>query len=109
MGKKKSKTAENTIAQNRLARHDYFIEDELEVGMVLEGWEVKAIRSGNVQLTDSYVLLRDGEAWLLGANIGSCTCPRRRNIYRCFRRFARWPAGDPRFTNRRISGCNRSR
>lgn len=58
-----------TIAVNKRARFDYELEEKFEAGVVLEGWEVKAIREGNVQLTDSYVLLRDGEAWLLGANI----------------------------------------
>lgn len=58
-----------TIAVNKRARFDYEFDEKFEAGLVLEGWEVKAIRDGNVQLTDSYVLLRDGEAWLLGANI----------------------------------------
>ncbi len=68
-GKKSSKTPSSTIALNKRARHDYVFEEKFEAGVVLEGWEVKAIRSGKAQLTDSYVLLRDGEAWLLGANI----------------------------------------
>ena len=63
----KSKTG--TIALNKRATHDYLLEDRFEAGLVLEGWEVKAIRGGKAQLVDSYVLLRDGEAWLLGANI----------------------------------------
>ena len=58
-----------TIALNKRARHEYALDERFEAGMVLEGWEVKAIRAGNAQLTDSYVLLRDGEAWLLGANV----------------------------------------
>jgi SsrA-binding protein len=57
------------IAQNRRARHDYALEDRFEAGVVLEGWEVKSIRAGKAQLTDSYVLIRDGEAWLIGAHI----------------------------------------
>jgi SsrA-binding protein len=65
----KQKKNQNTIAQNRRARHDYELSEFFEAGLVLEGWEVKAIREGNVQLTDAYVLLRDGEAFLLGANI----------------------------------------
>jgi SsrA-binding protein len=69
MAEKKKKQGSNTIALNKRARFDYEITETFEAGLVLEGWEVKAIRSGNVQLTDSYVLLRDGEAWLLGANI----------------------------------------
>ena len=57
----------NTIAQNRRALHDYFIEDRFETGIALEGWEVKSLRMGRVQLDQSYVLLKNGEAWLLGA------------------------------------------
>ena len=59
----------NTIAQNRRALHDYFIEDRFETGIALEGWEVKSLRMGRVQLDQSYVLLKNGEAWLLGAQI----------------------------------------
>jgi SsrA-binding protein len=72
MAQDKNKTSKNpsaTIALNKRARHDFVLEERFEAGMVLEGWEVKAIRAGKAQLTDSYVLLRDGEAWLLGANI----------------------------------------
>ncbi|MDH3762619.1 MAG: SsrA-binding protein SmpB [Gammaproteobacteria bacterium] len=69
MGKKKSKTPSNSIAVNRVARHDYFIEDDIEVGMVLEGWEVKSLRAGNLQLKESYVFVKDGEIWLIGAHI----------------------------------------
>jgi SsrA-binding protein len=69
MGSKKKKPADNTIAQNRLARHDYFIEDDIEVGIVLEGWEVKSLRAGNLQLKESYVMVKDGEMWLIGAHI----------------------------------------
>jgi SsrA-binding protein len=65
----KTGTGTGTIAVNKRARFDYELDEKFEAGLVLEGWEVKAIRDGNVQLTDSYVLLRDGEAWLLGANI----------------------------------------
>ncbi len=69
MAKKKSKTPGNTIALNRIARHDYFIEHDIEVGIVLEGWEVKSLRSGNLQLRESYVMLKEGEIWLIGAHI----------------------------------------
>ena len=69
MADKKKKTPSSTIALNKRARFDYDLGEKFEAGLVLEGWEVKAIRAGNVQLTDSYVLLRDGEAWLFGANI----------------------------------------
>jgi SsrA-binding protein len=69
MAKPGKKPSPSTIALNRRARHDFELTEKFEAGLVLEGWEVKAIREGNVQLTDSYVLLRDGEAWLLGATI----------------------------------------
>jgi SsrA-binding protein len=56
------------IAQNKKARFDYFIEETIEAGLALEGWEVKSLRAGKGQITDSYVLLRHGEAWLLGSH-----------------------------------------
>ncbi len=69
MGKKKTKKpAGDVIAVNRRARHDYFIEDRFEAGLELEGWEVKSLREGNAQLTEAYVNLRNGEAWLVGAH-----------------------------------------
>lgn len=58
-----------SIANNRKAWHDYFIEERFEAGIVLEGWEVKAIRAGRVQLRDAYVIVRDGALWLLGCTI----------------------------------------
>ncbi len=58
-----------TIARNRRAGHDYALEERFEAGLALQGWEVKSIRAGKAQLVDSYVLLRDGEAWLFGAHI----------------------------------------
>ena len=67
--KPKPKRPDNTIALNKKARHDYFIEDRFEAGLVLEGWEVKSLRAGRLQLRDGYVLLKDHEAWLLGALI----------------------------------------
>lgn len=57
------------IAVNRRARHEYFIEERLEAGITLQGWEVKALRAGKLQLAESYVLLKDGEAWLFGAHV----------------------------------------
>jgi SsrA-binding protein len=70
MAGKKTKPSKNTIiAVNRQARHDYFIEATFEAGLVLEGWEVKSLRAGRVSLKESYVLLKDGEAWLFGAHI----------------------------------------
>jgi len=62
-----------TIAQNKKARHDYFIEHKFEAGLVLAGWEVKSLRANKVQLVDSYVLLKDGEAWLMGSHISPLT------------------------------------
>lgn len=58
-----------TIAENRKARHDYFIEDKFEAGIVLEGWEVKSIRAGKVQLNESYVIVRDGELYVLNMHV----------------------------------------
>lgn len=64
-----NKKPSSTIAVNKKARHDYFIEDSFEAGLALEGWEVKSLRAGRAQLTESYVHVRDGEAWLLGAHV----------------------------------------
>lgn len=69
MAKKKGKPSGNTIALNKRARHDYFIEETFEAGLVLQGWEVKSIRAGKVNLAESYVLLKDGEAFLFGCHI----------------------------------------
>ena len=66
--KDKAKTG-NTIALNKKARHDFILEDRLEAGLALEGWEVKSLRAGKVQMVDSYVLLKDNEAWLFGCLI----------------------------------------
>ena len=59
------------IAENRRARHEYHIDERFEAGVVLEGWEVKAIRAGQVQLTDGYVVIRDGELHLIGLRINA--------------------------------------
>jgi SsrA-binding protein len=59
------------IAENRRARFEYHIEEQFEAGLVLEGWEAKAVRAGQVQLTDGYVLIRDGELFLIGARINA--------------------------------------
>lgn len=68
-GKNKKKQApSNTIALNRKARHEFTIEDRLEAGMVLEGWEAKSLRAGRASLQEAYCVLKKGEAWLLGAN-----------------------------------------
>lgn len=69
MAKKKPRTPSPVIATNRKARFDYALEERFEAGMVLEGWEVKALRAGKVQLTDGYVVIRDGELYLLGLQI----------------------------------------
>src|SRR5688572_27746017 len=66
---KKQKNENPPIALNRQARHDYFIEETLEAGLALQGWEVKSLRDGRAQLKESYVLLKDGEAWLFGSHI----------------------------------------
>ncbi|MDC7717300.1 MULTISPECIES: SsrA-binding protein SmpB [Vogesella] len=58
-----------SIIDNRKAFHDYFIEEQLEAGLVLEGWEVKAIRAGRVQLKESYVIYRNGAFYLFGCHI----------------------------------------
>jgi SsrA-binding protein len=57
-----------SIALNKRARHEYFIEERIECGIVLEGWEVKSLRAGRAQLGESYVILKGREAWLLGAH-----------------------------------------
>jgi SsrA-binding protein len=69
MNKKKQKKSERMIADNRKARHDYAIDTRFEAGIALEGWEVKSLRAGRVQLKESYILLKKGEAWLIGAHI----------------------------------------
>ena len=60
-----------SIAENRKAHFNYLIEERFEAGIVLEGWEVKAVRSGQVQLTDGYVVIRDGELYLIGCRINA--------------------------------------
>ncbi len=57
------------IVQNKKAQHDYFIEDRYEAGLVLEGWEVKAVRAGRAQLNEAYVVIRGGELFLLNGHI----------------------------------------
>ena len=67
--KNKKKAPPGTIAVNRRARHDYHIEERFEAGLSLQGWEVKSLREGRVQLNESHVLIKNGEAWLFGALI----------------------------------------
>ena len=65
----KNKNQGSTIALNKKAKFDYFIEERFEAGIALEGWEVKSLRAGKVQIRDSYILLKDNEAYLFGALI----------------------------------------
>ena len=67
--KKKKPSESNTIALNKKSRHDFILGERYEAGLVLEGWEVKSLRAGRIQLRDSYVIVKDNEAWLLGALI----------------------------------------
>ncbi|EJS90439.1 SsrA-binding protein, partial [Pasteurella multocida subsp. multocida str. Anand1_buffalo] len=67
--KEKVKVGTNTIALNKRARHDYFIEDEMEAGLELQGWEVKSMRAGKANISDSYIIFKQGEAYLFGATI----------------------------------------
>ena len=66
---KQQNTGRKTIALNKRARFEYFIEERFEAGIALEGWEVKALREARIQFADSYVLLKDGEAFLFGSQI----------------------------------------
>ena len=66
---KKPKASPGTIAKNKKSRFEYSLHEKFEAGLVLAGWEVKSIRAGKVQLTDTYVLLQNGEAYLIGCNI----------------------------------------
>jgi SsrA-binding protein len=58
-----------SIVENRKAFHDYFVEERYEAGLVLEGWEVKAVRAGRAQIADAYVFVKEGALWLIGAHI----------------------------------------
>jgi len=66
---KPAKPAPALIAENRKARHEYFIEERYEAGLSLMGWEVKSLRAGRAQLAEAYVFLRGGEAFLFGAHL----------------------------------------
>ncbi|MDP9600845.1 SsrA-binding protein SmpB [Variovorax sp. NFACC27] len=68
MATKKQDTS-SRIADNKKAAYNYFFEERFEAGMVLEGWEVKSLREGKVQLTDGYVVIRNGELFVLGCQI----------------------------------------
>lgn len=71
MAKKNGKggSTSSTIALNKKARHEYFIEDKYECGLELQGWEVKSLRAGKANLGDSYVLVQNGQVYLFGTNI----------------------------------------
>lgn len=71
--KNKSVRGDSTIAVNRQATHEYHIEERFEAGMELMGWEVKSMRAGKLQLKESYVILKGGEAWLLGSHLSPLT------------------------------------
>ncbi len=65
----KKPTGQKTIALNKRARYEYAIEERMEAGLALEGWEVKSLRDGRIQFADSYVLLKNNEAYLFGTTI----------------------------------------
>lgn len=69
MNAAKKKSGTNTIAENRKARFDFHIEEDYEAGLALEGWEVKALRAGNANLTESYVFVKNREAFITGCRI----------------------------------------
>ena len=69
MATKKPKSPNPVIAENKKAGFNYFFEERYEAGMVLEGWEVKALRAGKAQLTDGYVVIRNGELFVIGVQI----------------------------------------
>ena len=69
MANKKAKTPSNNIAQNKKARHEFILDKKFEAGLELQGWEIKSIRQGKVNITDSYVFLKNGEVFLLNAQI----------------------------------------
>ena len=71
MSKPKPTNESASIAENRKARHDYFIEGTYEAGLVLQGWEVKSMRAGRAQLKEAYVFIKNGEAFLYGAHVSA--------------------------------------
>ena len=73
MAKAKAKSGGSTIALNKKARHEFHLHERFEAGLSLLGWEVKSLRQGRVQLTESYVMLRNGEAYLIGTHISPLT------------------------------------
>lgn len=73
MSKKKPGNSTGTIALNKKARHEYHIEEQLEAGLQLLGWEVKSLRAGKAQITEAHVMFRGGEAFLFNAQISPLT------------------------------------
>ncbi len=69
MNKQSKKKNTRLIASNKKARHDYELLEQFEAGLVLEGWEVKSLREGRANLKESYVIIKRGEAWLIGTHI----------------------------------------
>ena len=69
MATNNKKTSNSSIAKNKKARFDFAIEEQLEAGIALEGWEVKSLRANKVQITESYVTIMNNEIWLIGSNI----------------------------------------
>lgn len=65
----KKKHDPNTIVYNKKSGFEYFLEDSFEAGLVLEGWEVKSLRAGKINIAESHIIIKHGEAWLLGAQI----------------------------------------
>jgi SsrA-binding protein len=68
---KKTKEVSSNIAKNRQATHEYTIDERFEAGLVLQGWEVKSLRDGRIQLKESYVVIKKGEAWLVRAHVSA--------------------------------------
>lgn len=71
MSKHKAEKNSASIAENRKARFDYFIEESYEAGIALQGWEVKSLRAGRAQLKEAYVFIKDAEAFLFGAHVSA--------------------------------------
>lgn len=76
---KKKKKPENVIAENRRARFNFELTNKFEAGVSLEGWEVRSIRLGKAQIAESYVLLKDSEAWLIGCHINPLSSSNQEN------------------------------
>ncbi len=66
---KAKKGGASTVGVNKRAFHEYTIEERIEAGLVLQGWEVKSLRSGRVQLTEGYIVFKDNDAWLIGVHV----------------------------------------